>query len=116
MSHSRCRVRWPSALAGAALVASVMAALPTTQGAAFTALRFGKVIDGMGRSIDDAVIVIQADTIVSVGSGWRAVPANARVIDLRRFAAIPGMIDVHTHMTYWRDKAKPTARGPSSKD
>jgi imidazolonepropionase-like amidohydrolase len=105
-------------MAGALIVASLIlvAARPATQGTGFTALRFGKVIDGRGRSIDDAVIVIQGDTIVSVGTGERAVPSGARVIDLRRFTAIPGMIDVHTHMTYWRDKSKPTARGPSSKD
>jgi imidazolonepropionase-like amidohydrolase len=118
MNQSRRRKRWVLAATGACLVASftLAATRPATQGAAFTALRFGKVIDGKGRSIDDAVIVIQADTIVSVGTGARAVPSGARMIDLRRFTAIPGMIDVHTHMTYWRDKSKPTARGPSSRD
>jgi imidazolonepropionase-like amidohydrolase len=107
-----------AAAAGACLAVSLslVAARPAIQETRLTALRFAKAIDGRGRAIDDAVIVIQGDTIVSVGTGGRAMPANAFVIDLRRFTAIPGMIDVHTHMTYWRDKSKPTARGPSSKD
>jgi len=87
--------------------------LPAQQ---FTALRFGAMVDASGRSTPDAVIVVQADTIVSVGSGSRAVPAGARVVDLRRYTAIPGLIDVHTHMTYWRDKANPSVPGPRSKD
>lgn len=93
----------------------LIAARPHRQGAPFTALRFGKVIDGTGRSIDDGVILVQADTVVSVGIGARAVPANATVIDLRRFTAIPGMIDVHTHMTYWRDRSG-LVPSPRSKD
>src|SRR5207248_9489954 len=33
------------------------------------------------------------------------VPRDAEVIDLRRFTGIPGLIDVHTHMTYYHDAA-----------
>jgi len=32
------------------------------------------------------------------------VPADARLIDLRPLTGIPGMIDVHTHMTFYWDK------------
>lgn len=106
-------------LAAAALMIAVLGLsrrVPVTQSGDVTALRFGHLVDGKGRTINDAVIVVQADTIVSVGSGARAVPANAKVIDLRRFTAIPGMIDVHTHMTYWRDKTKPAGSAPRSKD
>ncbi len=91
-------------------------ALLHAQTAPLTALRFRALVDAAGTSTPDAVVIIQADTIVRVGRGSAAIPAGARVIDLRPFTAIPGMIDVHTHMTYYRDKASPTTAGPRSKD
>ncbi len=82
-------------------------------GVPLKALRFGALVDGHGRRTRDAVIVVQGDRITSVGTGDRAVPAGAVVTDLRGYTAIPGLIDVHTHMTYWRDKAHPTGAGIS---
>ena len=64
-----------------------------------TAIRFGSLVDGSGRVLRDAVVVTNADTIVSVGTGSSAVPRGARVIDLRRYTGIPGMIDAHTHIS-----------------
>lgn len=86
------------------------------QGAPLTALRFGSVVNAVGAPIRDAVVVVRGDTIVSVGSGDDAVPAGARVIDLRKYTAIPGLIDVHTHMTYYRDKSNPNGPVPRSRD
>ncbi len=68
------------------------------------AVRFGTLVDGTGRTVKDAVVVIQGDHVTAVGTGNSAVPAGADVIDLRRYTGIPGMIDVHTHMTYWWDQ------------
>lgn len=67
-----------------------------------TVLRFGKLWDG-SKVVTDAVVVIEGDRIRSVGSGSSAVPANAQVIDLSKLYGIPGMIDAHTHITYWAD-------------
>ena len=69
-----------------------------------TAIRFARLVDGMGHTLTDAVVVIQGDRITSVGSGARAIPAGAEVIDLRPLTGIPGLIDVHTHMTYYWDQ------------
>ena len=72
------------------------------------ALRFGAAVNGLGQTIKDAVIVVEGDRIKSVGTGNRAVPAGAEVVDLRPLTAIPGLIDSHTHMTYCWDGAPGT--------
>jgi imidazolonepropionase-like amidohydrolase len=64
------------------------------------ALRFHAVVDGTGRTIPNGVVIVDADTIVRVGDASTAIPRGAEVVDLRRYTAIPGMIDVHTHITY----------------
>ena len=69
-----------------------------------TAIRFARLVDGTGHVIDDAVVVVDGDRITSVGSGNGAVPGGARTIDLRPLTGIPGLIDVHTHMTYYWDQ------------
>lgn len=73
-----------------------------------TAVRFGKLWDG-SRTIDDAVVVVDGDRIKSVGSGSNAVPSGATVIDLRKYTGLPGLIDLHTHITYYWDR-KPGTR------
>jgi imidazolonepropionase-like amidohydrolase len=68
-----------------------------------TALRFGTLVDGTGRVLRDAVVVVDGDRITAVGTGTVVIPKGAKVVDLRRYTAIPGLIDVHTHMTYYWD-------------
>src|ERR1035437_7483631 len=72
------------------------------------ALHFAKLVDGDGRVTQDATIIVDGDRIVSVGSGDGVVPSGVAVVDLRKYTAIPGLIDVHTHMTYWWDHAPGT--------
>jgi imidazolonepropionase-like amidohydrolase len=88
----------------AALAALAVALHAPAAGAQLTAVRFGKLLDGTGRIVRDAVVVVDGDHVASVASGARAVPLGARVIDLRRYTGIPGLIDVHTHMTYYWDR------------
>ena len=84
----------------------------TTVGAPGTpsvqALRFGRLVDGTGRVVTDAVVTVQGDRVTAVGSGDAAVPRGATVVDLRRYTAIPGLIDVHTHLTYYWDRTPGT--------
>jgi imidazolonepropionase-like amidohydrolase len=68
-----------------------------------TAVRFGRLIDARGEVHRDAVVVVEHDRITKVGSGDTAVPAGATVIDLSKYTGLPGLIDVHTHMTFWWD-------------
>jgi imidazolonepropionase-like amidohydrolase len=71
----------------------------STQPAPPKVIRFGHVWDGT-RLIDNVSVVIEGTKIVSVG-GRVTVPKGAEEIDLRRYTGIPGMIDLHTHMTYY---------------
>ncbi len=69
------------------------------------ALRFARVIDGHGAVIKDAVVVVDGERIQSVGHD---VPTGATVVDLTKYTALPGLIDVHTHMTYYWDRTPGT--------
>jgi imidazolonepropionase-like amidohydrolase len=71
------------------------------------ALRFGKIVDGKGKVWADAVVLIHGDRITDVTTDASKIPVDAQVIDLRRYAAIPGLIDVHTHTTYYWDQTSP---------
>lgn len=67
------------------------------------ALRFGQLWDG-AVVVRDAVVIVEGERIASVGGGSRAIPEGATVVDLRPLTAIPGLIDLHTHMTYVWDR------------
>ena len=59
------------------------------------------------RVIANASIVIDGQRIVAIGAKV-PVPNGAREIDLRRYTALPGLIDLHTHITYYWDRAPGT--------
>jgi imidazolonepropionase-like amidohydrolase len=95
----------------ALLAASLSAALSQTMtpGVSQTStvtLRFGHVWDGT-RLLDDVIVAVDAGKIVSVDEGQRQAPKDA--IDLRGYTALPGLIDLHTHITYYWDR-KPGTR------
>jgi hypothetical protein len=61
--------------------------------AATKVIRFGKLIDGMGRVFTNAVVVAEDDRVQRVASGNVPIPPGAEVIDLSRYTGIPGLID-----------------------
>ena len=58
-----------------------------------------RIIVGNGTVIDQGSIVVRDGRIVSVEDGFVAVPAGARLIDLRDRFVLPGLIDSHVHLT-----------------
>ncbi len=85
-------------------------ALPTVNAAAeVIALRFGSLVNGPGDVVVDAVVIVDGERVTKVSAGDAALPAGARVIDLRPLTGIPGLIDAHTHMTFYWDR-KPGTR------
>jgi imidazolonepropionase-like amidohydrolase len=85
---------------------ALLLAVSSNAMAATKVIKFRKLWAGRN-VINHAVVVVEDDKITSVTANGR-VPADATVIDLRRFNGIPGMIDAHTHMTYYWDGAPGT--------
>jgi imidazolonepropionase-like amidohydrolase len=96
-------------IAAAALVLSFGTVISASAQA--RAIRFGRLWDGT-KIVNDAVVSIDGDRVVSVGSGNAAVPKGAEVVDLRKYTGLPGLIDLHTHITYfWDGKPGTNPRG-----
>jgi imidazolonepropionase-like amidohydrolase len=92
-------VRLPSAF----LAALLTAVLP--QQVAPAQFLFGHLWDGT-RLLDDVLVTVEGDRIVSVSDRQKRLPAGAA--DMRTFTALPGLIDLHTHITYYWDRAPGT--------
>ncbi|MCU1244135.1 MAG: imidazolonepropionase [Acidobacteria bacterium] len=62
-----------------------------------TAVRAAHLLDvKSGLTIDRAVVVIEGERIISVGHD---VPAGAELIDLGEVTLLPGLFDMHTHLS-----------------
>lgn len=61
----------------------------------------GFVFDGSGSDPVPASVVIERNRIAAVlpegDTGW---PEGAQVLDVRGHTVLPGLIDLHTHLTY----------------
>jgi imidazolonepropionase-like amidohydrolase len=84
---------WPTAGTSAQAPGQAVATAP-----AMKAIRFGRLIDGTGKTVTNAIVIVDGNRIKSVGSA-SSIPPNAEVIDLSSYTGIPGLIDVHMHLT-----------------
>src|SRR6266852_3304178 len=68
------------------------------------AVRFGKLWDARGKLWTNAIVIVEDDRIRTVTTDTAAIPAGAETIDLSKYTGLPGLIDVHTHMTIYTDE------------
>jgi imidazolonepropionase-like amidohydrolase len=81
-----------------------LVALSNTAGAQqLQALRFARVVDGNGTVTPSGVVIVSGDTVLSVLGARAAIPRGAKVVDMTKYSAIPGLIDAHTHVTFSYD-------------
>lgn len=85
-------------LAGA--VAALWALGPAAAGAGaqdVTVVRAARMLDvRAGRMVENAVVVVEGETIRSVNPS--SVPGDARTLDLGDRTLLPGLMDLHTHL------------------
>ena len=53
-----------------------------------------------GKRMSDPVVELRNDRIVSVSSG-SSIPDGAKIIDLGDATILPGLADLHAHLTYY---------------
>lgn len=86
------------AIVGTLLPALVAAQSPAAEPPRVTVLRAARWLDvRAGRLVSGATLVVQDGRISAMGG---PVPADATVIDLGDVTLAPGLIDLHTHLTF----------------
>ena len=95
----------------AALFAVLLAApaLVAQQGAVIR-IHAATVLDGTGRTLRNATVVVQGSKITAVETGT---PANA-TYNLGQVTVLPGMIDVHSHIGWHFDRSGRYAAQPGT--
>src|SRR5262245_32466164 len=75
---------------------------------AVKAVKFGKLWDGKGKVWTNAIVIVEGERVREVTTDPKRIPAGAAVIDLSKYYGLPGLIDVHTHMTIYTDETPGT--------
>ena len=67
---------------------------------AATLIHAGRVIDGVSDTVKtNQTVVVDAGKIIAIEPGFRAPAAGDRVIDLKQGTLLPGLFDMHVHLS-----------------
>jgi imidazolonepropionase-like amidohydrolase len=92
MRHGAAGLLW----AATALFTAQLA----VQADAATLIHAGRVIDGVSdRPLVERTVVVAVGRITAIEAGFRAPSAGDRLIDLRAGTLLPGLMDMHVHLT-----------------
>ena len=81
----------------AALLLACWLAIPSH---AATLIQAGHLIDGVSnRAADNVTIVVEGNRITAIDAGFRSAGAQDQVVDLRNATVLPGLMDMHVHLT-----------------
>src|SRR2546425_1598330 len=98
-------IRLVPAIALVSIFVVAVSAQDKSKAKAVKAVRFGKLWDAKGKVWTNAIVLIDGDRIKNVTTDAAAIPAGAETIDLSKYTGLPGLIDVHTHMTIYTEEA-----------
>ena len=69
------------------------------------AVKLGKLWDGKGKVWTNAIVIVEGERVKEVTTDAKKIPAGAEVLDWSKYYGMPGMIDVHTHMSIYTEEA-----------
>ena len=105
-------MRLKTLLASAAALISVPALADTTVIHADAV-----ILDAASAPRGKSTVTVTDGRIVSIADGWTAVPDGARMVHLEGKTLVPGLIDLHTHLTgdpggdFWKEAVEPDEWG-----
>src|SRR5438046_1466944 len=94
----------------ALLFAILLSAVALTAQEQTTRIRAATIIDGTGKVLRNATIVVQGSKITSIDTGGN----GSASYNLGQLTVLPGMIDVHTHVAWHFDPSGRYAARPGS--
>ncbi len=89
-----------------ALLLTALSALVSSGLEARTLIHAGKLIDGRSdTALAEKTLVVDGKTIVEIADGYLEPEDGDQVVDLRDSTVLPGLMDMHTHLTFEGSKS-----------